>query len=85
MRRLRGGRDGRDLTNGPGKLAQAFGIALPHDGVDALCGPLRVEPRRADPGPIRAGPRVGISRATALPYRFWIAGHPCVTRTPLNR
>jgi DNA-3-methyladenine glycosylase len=85
MCRGRGGRNGSELANGPGKLTQAFGIGLAHDGASALRGPLRIEPRRGEPGPILVGPRVGISRATELPYRFYLAGHPCVSRTPLNR
>jgi DNA-3-methyladenine glycosylase len=86
MTRRRGGRELRELTNGPGKLARAFGIGLEHDGSRALSGPLRVE-RRARGGsePVLAGPRVGIREAADLPYRFWLADHPHVTRTPLNR
>jgi DNA-3-methyladenine glycosylase len=82
----RGGRELRELSNGPGKLAQAFGIGLEHDGASALAGPLRVEARAASAREqVLAGPRVGIRRAADLPYRFWFADHPHVTRTPLNR
>ena len=86
MARRRGGMDLRELTNGPGKLARAFGIGLEHDGANALSGPLRVE-RRAGGArePVLIGPRVGIRKAAELPYRFWFADHPHVTRTPLNR
>ncbi len=84
LRRARGGRRDRELTNGPGKLAQAFGIDLGCDGRSALRGPLRLAPRDA-PAQVLAGPRIGISKATALPYRFFVAGHACVTRTPQNR
>jgi len=82
----RGGRGGRDLTSGPGKLCQAFGISLAHDGATALRGPLRVEPRAGPLAePVLAGPRIGISKAAELPYRFFLAGNPFVTRSPLNR
>jgi len=86
MTRRRGGRELRELTNGPGKLARAFGICLEHDGASALSGPLRVEASAVRaPERVLAGPRVGIRKAAELPYRFWFADHPHVTRTPLNR
>jgi DNA-3-methyladenine glycosylase len=82
----RGGRAGRELANGPGKLCQAFGISLAHDGAGALRGPLRVLPPSQLPvEPVLAGPRIGISRAADLPYRFFLAGNPHVTRSALNR
>jgi DNA-3-methyladenine glycosylase len=82
----RGGRAGRQLASGPGKLTQAFGIGLEHDGASALSGALRVEPARAAPARgILRGPRVGIRKAADLPYRFWIADSEHVSRTPLNR
>jgi DNA-3-methyladenine glycosylase len=65
------------LVNGPGKLAQAFGINQALNGSD-LCrrgAPLFVE--RADPVPDRAihvGPRVGLNNTPepwkSLPWRF---------------
>jgi DNA-3-methyladenine glycosylase len=89
MAELRGVPSGPGLANGPGKLCQAFGIGLEHDGVDALAGALRIEgPTRAEKArrdeTILAGPRIGISRAAELPYRYFLAAHPCVTRSPLN-
>jgi len=85
MARLRGVPRGPGLANGPGKLCQAFDIHLAHDGAPALRGELRVEgPARRDE-PIVAGPRIGISRAAELPYRYFLAAHPCVGRSPLNR
>jgi DNA-3-methyladenine glycosylase len=86
MTSRRGGRSGRELASGPGKLSQAFGIELAHDGADALRGALRVEAARGAPaGSVLAGPRIGIARAAELPYRWWLAHNPHVTRTPLNR
>ena len=86
MARRRGGRSARELASGPGRLAQAFGIGLHHDGASALRGALRVEAARSAPRlHVLAGPRIGISKASGLPYRFWIADSPHVTRTPLNR
>gem|GEM_PF-269098 len=86
MRRARGGLDGVTLTNGPGKLTQAFGITLEHDGRSALRGRLRIE---APPAPtelrILTSPRIGLSRGTELFYRFCVDGSRYVTRSPLNR
>ncbi len=86
LRRARGGRDGFELTNGPGKLSQAFAITLEHYGRSALRGALRIEADRAAPRPrILTSPRIGLSRGTELRYRFFIDGNPYVTRSPLNR
>ncbi|HXX48453.1 MAG TPA: DNA-3-methyladenine glycosylase [Myxococcota bacterium] len=85
MRALRGGRSGRELASGPGKLAEAFAIELADDGADALRGPLRLErdPRAASLE-IRVGARIGISKSADLPYRFFVRGSPHVTRVALN-
>ncbi|MFI5317647.1 MAG: DNA-3-methyladenine glycosylase [Myxococcota bacterium] len=85
MRALRGGRAGRELANGPGKLAQAFAIELAHNGADALRGALRIERERAARTPaIAVGPRIGISKAVDLPYRFFARDSPHVTRAAQN-
>jgi len=86
MARRRDGRSGRELASGPGRLTQAFGIGLEHDAASALRGPLRIEAGRGEPSQcVLAGPRIGIRKAADLPYRFWLADSPHVTRTPLNR
>jgi DNA-3-methyladenine glycosylase len=82
MARRRGvGADARRLASGPGNLTRALGVSLRDNGADLLQPPLTIEPA---PAPRRfrvaAGPRIGITRAVALPLRFWIAGHPAVSR-----
>jgi DNA-3-methyladenine glycosylase len=72
----------RDLTNGPAKLCQALGIDRSHDGLDLLDPESSI--RLLDDGvppPERptVGPRVGITRATALGWRFSIPGDPYVS------
>ena len=85
MRVLRGGRSGRELASGPGKLAQAFAIELAHDGADALRGRLRIErARAANPPAIAVGPRIGITKSADLPYRFFARDSPHVTRAAQN-
>ena len=68
--RRRRGRDDH-LADGPGKLCQALGITLAHDGLDLADpdGPVRLVP-----GPpvetVDATPRVGITKAVDRPWRF---------------
>lgn len=86
MRRARGGRADRELANGPGKLTRAFGFGLECDGRSARTGAVRIEPPYELPAEaILAGPRIGINKARDLPYRFFLARHAGVTRSPLNR
>lgn len=68
--RRRRGRDG-DLANGPGKLCQALGITLEHNGIDLLdpASPVRLE-EGEPPELVMATPRIGISKARDVPWRF---------------
>lgn len=68
------------LSNGPGKLTQALGVTGEHSGTSVLEGPVWLEvgdSTRTPPGPVVATPRIGISRAKELPWRF-------VTTVPSN-
>lgn len=79
MRERRGGRSDRDLSNGPGKLAQALGLGLDQNGLDLLSTDSIVAILDDGVGPPkhpRVGPRIGISKATAKPWRFRL---PCPT------
>ena len=63
----------RDLLNGPGKLAKAFGISREENGIDLLdpASELRIEP--AEPvARVLAGPRIGIAEGKGhdTPWRF---------------
>ena len=73
MRRRRQGRPDRELTNGPGKLCEAFGIAGPrHHGESLISSPLRIlAGERVPDADVEVTPRIGISRAAADPLR-WI-------------
>ena len=73
--------DARRLASGPGNVTSAFGITLDDNGADLTRGRLTIEPPDAS-GAFRVarGPRIGITRATALPLRFWIADHPARSR-----
>lgn len=68
-RRRRAGRS--DLADGPGKVCQALGIVGDHDGTYLLDGepPLWLE-HGERPELIVSTPRIGISKARELPWRF---------------
>ena len=77
----RGTDEPRALCSGPGKLVQALGILPEDDGRSLLDGRLRVLPRESRRrGTVCAGPRIGISKATDEPLRFWLEGNPFVSR-----
>lgn len=81
MRRLRGRRRAEDLCSGPGKLTQAIGVDLDLNATSLVHGPVRIEPRPpGEPPGILVGSRIGITRATDLPWRFCAAGSRCVSR-----
>jgi DNA-3-methyladenine glycosylase len=71
-----------ELCSGPGKLTQALGIELSENGADLARGPVRVLSReRAWLEPeIVAGPRIGITKAVELPWRFCAAHNRNVSR-----
>lgn len=72
MRRRRR-RPDRELTNGPGKLCQAFGITGPrHHGASLVSSPLLILPGEHVPdSDVALTPRIGIARAAEMPLR-WI-------------
>lgn len=82
MRERRPGRPDRELVAGPGRLTLALGIRLTDDGADLTGGPLQIvgPPRDARPVRLVDGPRIGITRATDLPWRYADAGSPDVSR-----
>ncbi len=76
----------RDLARGPARLCQALGIDRTQDGADlsAAASELRLRPagtgHSAGGGrEVEAGPRVGVSAAAGVPWRFWLAGDPTVS------
>ncbi|MCL2770513.1 MAG: DNA-3-methyladenine glycosylase [Solirubrobacterales bacterium] len=72
MWRRRGVREERELCSGPGKLSQALGVELAHNGADLQEGPLTVRrpPRPRAPDEIVASTRIGITKAPELRWRF---------------
>ncbi|POR47942.1 DNA-3-methyladenine glycosylase [Paraburkholderia eburnea] len=73
----------RDLTRGPGRLTQAFGIGASFDGIDLCAGKSlwigRLNAARhpaAEPG---VTTRIGLSREQDRPLRFYEIGSPFVS------
>lgn len=70
---MRARRQGRArLADGPAKLCQAFAIGPEHDGVDLCRDPVVGLFDDGTPPPARplVGPRVGISKAVDVPWRW---------------
>lgn len=84
MRERRGVDDGRRLCSGPGKLTEALGIDLEMNGAPLTEEPFEISPRRGSwrAVEVAAGPRIGITKATELPWRFCAAGSEYLSRPP---
>lgn len=79
MRERRGVEPARSLCSGPGKLCEALGVAREQDGSALDEPPFELLARTGTPR-IVTGPRVGITRAAELPWRYGIAGSPFLSR-----
>lgn len=81
MRKKRRIEDIHKLTNGPAKLCQAFGIDLSLNGHDVSSPPLQILPGKEVASiDIVETTRVGISRDTQRPWRFYIKGNKFVSK-----
>ena len=80
MERRRGRPTG--LCDGPGKLTQALGVDLTHDGADLSAGEVYISPGPAPEGEIVATTRIGITRGTELPWRYLVLDEPNVSVRP---
>ena len=78
MLRRRGVKDPRDAASGPAKLFVALGLDPSMTG-RAACEVLRFLPRKGRVD-VAKGPRVGITRAASLPWRFTARGNAFVSR-----
>ncbi|TAK50197.1 MAG: DNA-3-methyladenine glycosylase [Xanthobacteraceae bacterium] len=73
MRRRRGVADTRLLCSGPGRLAQALAITDRHNGMRLDVAPLALMSRDL-PAEVMSGPRIGITKAVELPWRYGLRG-----------
>jgi DNA-3-methyladenine glycosylase len=79
MRARRGLSEPRLLCAGPGRLCEALAVTREHDGLALDRAPFRVEPRQNEPE-VATAPRIGISRAVDLPWRYVLAGSRYLSR-----
>jgi DNA-3-methyladenine glycosylase len=79
MRQRRGLEDERLLCAGPGRLCQALGVTAAHDGL-ALDAPPFALLADGEEVAVARGPRVGITRAADLPWRYGLAGSRFLSR-----
>jgi DNA-3-methyladenine glycosylase len=79
MRARRGLADPRLLCSGPGRLCQALGITNDLDGHELDRPPFELRARE-EPVETVAVPRIGITRATELPWRYAEAGSRWLSR-----
>ena len=79
MRERRGLDDVRLLCAGPGRLCQALGITREHDGLALDAPPFELRARDGEPAVV-TGPRIGITKAADLPWRYGLAGSRFLSR-----
>ena len=70
-----------NLTNGPAKFCQAFGIARQENGLDLLDSEISITDSKSIPSKfIMRSSRIGIQHAIEKKWRFFIKGNPWVSR-----
>lgn len=68
-----------ELCSGPGRLSQALGIAMRHNGHNLSLPPICLVARPAlAAAEVGTSGRIGVSRAADRPLRFFVRGHPAV-------
>jgi len=78
-RGLRGLRDVRALCSGPGKLGEALGVTIRHNGLALDRAPFELRARAATPE-VAVGVRIGISKAVEHPWRYGLKGSPFLSK-----
>lgn len=79
MRQRRGLEPVKLLCSGPGRLAQALAITHRNNGMSLFEPPFHIEPPEED-FPIVSGPRIGLTKAVDVPWRFGLAGSKFVSK-----
>jgi DNA-3-methyladenine glycosylase len=82
MRERRGLQEAHLLCAGPGRVGQALGITRTLDGASLAAPPFDLSAASSDgPRPsIARGPRIGISKAPDVPWRFGLKGSRYLSR-----
>lgn len=79
MRARRGNVAGRQLCSGPGKLCQALGVTIAQNKLSLAAPPFVLLPASGQ-ADILVGPRIGISKGIAAPWRFVLKGSPFLSK-----
>jgi DNA-3-methyladenine glycosylase len=79
MKRRRGWKDERMLCSGPGKVGQALAITRAQNGLALDKPPFELRARESEPE-IAAGPRIGITKAADLPWRYGLKDSPFLSK-----
>ncbi|MGE0564454.1 MAG: DNA-3-methyladenine glycosylase [Pseudolabrys sp.] len=79
MRRRRGLAEDRALCSGPGKLCEALGVSVAHNGIAIDRAPFALRGRDENVGIVR-GVRIGITKAVEKPWRFGLKGSRFLSR-----
>ncbi len=82
MRERRGQERIETLCSGPGKLAEALGIDLSLNGADLFQPPFELSEPAGEWAAVDVvtGPRIGITKAAELPWRYCVSGSRFVSR-----
>jgi DNA-3-methyladenine glycosylase len=80
MRRRRGVPEERALCSGPGKLCEALGVTIKHNGLALDRAPFELR-ARADRPEIVTGPRIGITKAVDEPWRYGLKGSKFLSKS----
>lgn len=67
------------LTSGPGRVCQALGVDHRHNGLPLDRAPFGLAPADGVPDVV-CGPRIGISKAVDVPWRFGLRGSPYLSK-----
>jgi DNA-3-methyladenine glycosylase len=79
MQRRRSLDDARALCSGPGKLCEALGVTIRHNGLALDRPPFELRAREGKPE-IAIGPRIGITKAVDHPWRYGLKGSRFVSK-----
>ena len=80
-RKLKNDKEIFNLTSGPGKTCQAFGISRKHSGMDLTGNKIFIlDCEKIKSKDISVSKRIGISKSVDLPWRFFIKNNPYLSR-----
>lgn len=87
MRQRRGRDRDTELCSGPGRVGQALAVDLSMNGLTASAAGFELSAPSTGPDEreILSGPRIGISKAQAIPWRFHLAGSKYVSKPSIEQ